>query len=129
MLGGKKIIEELMESLDFNEDLQIIDPADKINKDLIDEYSQILFKKLRRKGKTLDDVKRLLRGRDYFGSMMVENGDADCMLSGYSKSYPSVFLPVINSIGKASGVEKVAATNLMITKQGPLFCSDTSCKY
>ena len=75
LLGGKKIIEELMESLDFNEDIQIIDPADKINKDLIDEYSQILFKKLRRKGKTLDDVKRLLRGRDYFGSMMVENGD------------------------------------------------------
>ena len=31
-----------------------------------------------------------------------------------------------NSIGKAPGVEKVAATNLMITKQGPLFCSDTS---
>ena len=86
LLGGKKIIQELMESLDFNEDLQIIDPTDKINKDLIDKYSQILFKKLRRKGKTLDDVKRLLRGRDYFGSMMVENGDADCMLSGYSLS-------------------------------------------
>ena len=126
LLGGKKIIQELMKSLDFNEDLQIIDPTDKINKDLIDEYSQILFKKLRRKGKTLDDVKRLLRGRDYFGAMMVENGDADCMLSGYSKSYPSVFLPLINSIGKAPGVEKVAATNLMITKQGPLFFSDTS---
>ncbi len=126
LLGGKKIIEELKESIDFNEDLQIIDPTDKINKDLIDKYSQTLFKKLRRKGKTLDDVKRLLRGRDYFGSMMVENGDADCMLSGYSKSYPSVFIPLINSIGKSPDVEKVAATNLMITKQGPLFCSDTS---
>ena len=126
LLGGKKIIEELMESLDFNEDLQIIDPTDKANKELIEEYSKILFKKLKRKGKTFDDVKRLLRGRDYFGSMMVENGDADCMLSGYSKSYPSVFIPLINSIGKAPGVEKVAATNLMITKQGPLFCSDTS---
>ena len=126
LLGGKKIIQELMESLDFDEDLQIIDPTDKSNKDLIDKYSKTLFKKLKRKGKSLEDVKRLLRGRDYFGSMMVENGDADCMLSGYSKSYPSVFLPLINSIGKASGVEKVAATNLMITKQGPLFCSDTS---
>ena len=126
LLGGKKIIQELMESLDFDEDLQIIDPTDKSNKDLIDKYSKTLFKKLKRKGKTLEDVKRLLRARDYFGSMMVENGDADCMLSGYSKSYPSVFLPLINSIGKASGVEKVAATNLMITKQGPLFCSDTS---
>ena len=126
LLGRKKIIEELMESLDFNEDLKIIDPTDKANKELIEEYSKVLFKKLKRKGKTLDDVKRLLRGRDYFGSMMVENGDADCMLSGYSKSYPSVFIPLINSIGKSPGVEKVAATNLMITKQGPLFCSDTS---
>ena len=126
LLGGKKIIEELMESLEFNEEIEIIDPKDKINKERIDKYSKTLFKKLKRKGKTLDDVKRLLRGRDYFGSMMVENGDADCMLSGYSKSYPSVFIPLINSIGKAPGVEKVAATNLMITKQGPLFCSDTS---
>ena len=126
LLGGKKIIEELMESLEFNEEIEIIDPKDKINKERIEKYSQVLFKKLKRKGKTLDDVKRLLRGRDFFGSMMVENGDADCMLSGYSKSYPSVFIPLINSIGKAPGVEKVAATNLMITKQGPLFCSDTS---
>ena len=126
LLGGKKIIEELMESLEFNEEIEIIDPKDKINKERIEKYSQVLFKKLKRKGRTLDDVKRLLRGRDFFGSMMVENGDADCMLSGYSKSYPSVFIPLINSIGKAPGVEKVAATNLMITKQGPLFCSDTS---
>lgn len=126
LLGGKKIIEELMESLEFNEDIEIIDPKDKINKERIEEYSLILFKKLKRKGKTLDDVKRLLRGRDYFGAMMVENGDADCMLSGYSKSYPSVFVPLIRSIGKAENVQKVAATNLMITRKGPLFCSDTS---
>ena len=126
LLGGKKIIEELMESLEFNEDIEVIDPKDKINKERIEEYSLILFKKLRRKGKTLDDVKRLLRGRDYFGAMMVENGDADCMLSGYSKSYPSVFVPLIRSIGKAENVQKVAATNLMITRKGPLFCSDTS---
>ena len=82
LLGGKKIIEELMESIEFNEEIEIIDPKDKINKERIEKYSQVLFKKLKRKGKTLDDVKRLLRGRDFFGSMMVENGDADCMLSG-----------------------------------------------
>jgi len=126
LLGGKKVIEELKEFLEFNEDVEIIDPNDRINKDRIENYSKILFKKLKRKGKTLDDIKRLLRGRDYFGAMMVENKDADCMLSGYSKSYPSVFVPLIRSIGKAKNVQKVAATNLMITKKGPLFCSDTS---
>ena len=30
LLGGKKIIEELMESLEFNEDIEVIDPKDKI---------------------------------------------------------------------------------------------------
>ena len=73
LLGGKKIIEELMESLEFNEDIEIIDPKDRVNKERVEEYSKILFKKLKRKGKTLDDVKRLLRGRDYFGAMMVED--------------------------------------------------------
>ena len=41
LLGRKKIIQELMESLDFNENLQIIDPTDKVNKELIEELSLI----------------------------------------------------------------------------------------
>ena len=47
---SNKIIEELMESLEFNEEIEIIDPKDKVNKERIDKYSQILFKKLKRKG-------------------------------------------------------------------------------
>ena len=48
------------------------------------------------------------------------------MLSGYSRNYPAVIKPILESIGPAKGVRRVAATNLMLTKRGPIFLSDTS---
>jgi malate dehydrogenase (oxaloacetate-decarboxylating)(NADP+) len=64
--------------------------------------------------------------RNYFAGMMVSEGDVDAMISGYSRSYPLVVKPVFETIGKFEGVNKVATTNLMLTKRGPLFISDTS---
>jgi malate dehydrogenase (oxaloacetate-decarboxylating)(NADP+) len=58
--------------------------------------------------------------------MMIKNGDADAMLSGYSRNYPSVVKPILETISKSKGVSRVAATNLMLTKTGPLFLSDTT---
>ena len=67
-----------------------------------------------------------MRRRDYFGSMMVKLGEADALISGFSRSYPDVIKPILKVIGKSKGVRKVAATNLMITSNGPLFLADTS---
>jgi malate dehydrogenase (oxaloacetate-decarboxylating)(NADP+) len=58
--------------------------------------------------------------------MMVNEGDADGLLSGYSRAYPAVVKPMLELIGMAPGVTRVAATNLMNTSRGPLFISDTS---
>ena len=58
--------------------------------------------------------------------MMVKNGDADAMLSGYSRSYPSVVKPIIQIIGKSKGVSRIAAANIMLTDRGPIFLSDTA---
>ena len=67
-----------------------------------------------------------MRERNYFASMMIKNGDADAMISGYSRNYRSVVKPILETISKAKGVSRVAATNLMLTKTGPLFLSDTT---
>jgi malate dehydrogenase (oxaloacetate-decarboxylating)(NADP+) len=67
-----------------------------------------------------------MRERNYFGAMMVNEGDTDALLSGYSRSYPSVVKPMLEPIGMAKGIDRVAATNLMNTARGPLFISDTS---
>ena len=126
LMGRKKVIKKLMKSIDFNEKVKIIDPKDKDQEKRISKYAKVLFENLKRKGKTLKDVKQMLRDRIYFGSMMVLAGDADSMLAGYSRSYPSAFIPILNTIGKSKGIKRVSATNLMLTKQGPLFLSDTS---
>ena len=126
LMGRKKVIKKLMKSIDFNEKVKIIDPKDKDQIKKISKYAKVLFENLKRKGKTQKDVKQMLRDRIYFGSMMFLSGDADSMLAGYSRSYPSAFIPILNTIGKSKGIKRVSATNLMLTKQGPLFLSDTS---
>ncbi len=126
LMGRKKTIKKLMKSIDFNDKVKIIDPKDKSQTKTISKYARVLFENLKRKGKTQKDVKQMLRDRIYFGSMMVLSGDADSMLAGYSRSYPSAFIPILNTIGKSRGIKRISATNLMLTKQGPLFLSDTS---
>ena len=127
LLGRKDIIRELMEEIDFHaEDVVIIDTKSDEEDERRKRYAQVFWKDRQRKGVTLYDAELLMRQRNYFAAMMVNEGDADVLLSGYSRSYPSVLKPMLELIGKAPGVSRVAATNLMNTSRGPIFISDTA---
>lgn len=126
LLGRKEIILELMEQIDFDADLEIIDPKSDEYADKLQHYAQKLWEKRRRSGISLYTAEKLVRERNYFAGMMLSEGDVDCMISGYARSYPSVVVPVFETVGRFEGVTKVATTNLMLTKRGPLFFSDTS---
>ncbi|WP_034259624.1 NADP-dependent malic enzyme [Altibacter lentus] len=126
LLGRKEIIHELMEQIDFEADVEIMDPKSDEQTEKLNEYAEKFWRLRRRSGITLYAAQKLMRERNYFGAMMVNEGDADTMISGYSRSYPSVVRPVLQTIGRFEGVSKVATTNLMLTKRGPLFLSDTS---
>ena len=67
-----------------------------------------------------------MRNRNYFGSMLVESGEADALVSGLTRNYPNVIRPALQVIGKADGVNKVAGMYIMQTKQGPMFFADTT---
>ena len=126
LLGNKAVINDLRKAIDFDAEVEIIDPKDQSHNPQRKMYAKLFWKDQKRKGYTLYDAERLMWERNYFASMMVKNGDADAMLSGYSRNYPSVVKPILETISKAKGVSKVAATNLMLTKSGPLFLSDTT---
>lgn len=127
LLGRKEIILELMEQIEFEiENLEIIDPKSDEQEEKRNYYAEKHWKNRRRSGITLYDAQKIMRERNYFAAMMVNEGDADTMISGYSRAYPSVVRPVLETIGRFDGVSKVATTNLMLTKRGPLFISDTS---
>ena len=126
LLGNKAVINDLRIAIDFDAEVEIIDPKDQNHDPQRKMYAELFWKDQKRKGYTLYDAERLMWERNYFASMMVKNGDADAMLSGYSRNYRSVVKPILETISKAKGVSKVAATNLMLTKSGPLFLSDTT---
>jgi malate dehydrogenase (oxaloacetate-decarboxylating)(NADP+) len=127
LLGRREVIKELMIELDFDsEEVTIIDPKSDEEKGHLENYANQFWKARQRKGVTLYDAQKLLRERNYFAAMMVQLGDADAMLSGYSRAYPTVVKPILEIIGKLKGVTKVATCNLMNTSKGPIFISDTS---
>ena len=126
LLGDEQYIREMMATIEFEGDVTIIDPKKETVKESRDAYAHTYWQLRQRKGITLYDAQRRMRERNYYAAMMVREGDADAMISGYSRSYPNVLKPVLQVIDTQEGVNRVATTNLMITNRGPLFISDTS---
>lgn len=126
LLGNRRTILELMQELEFEADLEIIDQYDDSSKEKREQYARRYWEMRRRKGCTLYSARSRMRARNYFGAMMVLEGDAEGMISGYSRSYNSVVKPIFEVIGRASDVSKAATVHIMITSQGPLFLADTS---
>ncbi|WP_335965579.1 NADP-dependent malic enzyme [Galbibacter sp. PAP.153] len=126
LLGHRETIIELMNEIDFEADVTIIDTKNDDCNERKNQYAEKYWQARKRHGVTLYDAQKKMRERNYFAAMMVNEGDADCLISGYSRAYPTVVRPMLELIGKASGVTKVAAMNLMITERGPMFLSDTS---
>ena len=126
LLGRKDVIKVLMDEIEFEEDLEIIDPKSDEEESRKNKYAKVYWQQRKRNGVTLYSAQKLMRERNYFGAMMVNEGDADALISGYSRSYPSVVKPMLELIGKVEGVSRIATTNLMMTQRGPMFLSDTS---
>ena len=126
LLGRKETIKTLMAEIEFDVDILIIDPKEEEENDRKNKYAKVYWEQRKRRGVTYYSAQRLMRERNYFAAMMVNEGDADALISGYSRNYPTVVKPMLELIGMANGVSKVATTNLMMTKRGPLFLSDTS---
>lgn len=126
LLGSKETILQLKEELEFDADLEIIDPRSEDSKEIRTRYAKRLFEIRKRKGETEYSARVNMGKRNYFGAMMLLEGEADGMISGYSRSYPKVLRPVFEVIGRTHGVKNAATVNVMITERGPLFLADTS---
>lgn len=126
LLGNKEIIEELMEEIGFVADVTIIDPKTKEEDQRRHKYANSFWVTRQRRGITQLDAEKWMRERNYFAAMMVNHGEADALVTGYSRSYPSVVKPIMELIDKGPGVSRIATTNMMMTVRGPIFLSDTA---
>ncbi|MGY6744454.1 MAG: NADP-dependent malic enzyme [Cecembia sp.] len=125
LLGRKEKIFQIIEEnqLDLS-GVTIVDPYE--DEDRLRHYGNLLFEKRKRKGLTPQECYRLMKDRNYFGSMMVELGEADALISGLTKDYPKTILPALHVIGVKKGIDRVAGMYIMNTDRGPFFFSDTT---
>ncbi len=127
LLGNKETILNLIaeSKLDLG-DVAIVDPRAEENESIIDVYASKLYNKRKRKVLTPIDARRTIYFKSYFGSMMVENGEADAFIYGLTRTYPDTIRPALHVMGKLDGVNKVAGMYILLTPKGPLFFSDTT---
>ena len=76
LLGRRDEIERLMEELEFDDEVLIIDPKSDESSIQKNKYAEIYWKQQQRKGITLLAAQKLMRERNYFAAMMVNEGDA-----------------------------------------------------
>ncbi|MBS7787216.1 NADP-dependent malic enzyme [Flavobacterium sp. CYK-55] len=126
LLGNRELILELKEELGFDADVPIYDPKTKEEDARRLRYADMFWKSRQRRGISLLDAQKWMRERNYFAAMMVNEGEADALVTGYSRSYPSAVKPIMQLIGKAPGISLIATTNMMMTNRGPMFLSDTA---
>lgn len=127
LLGKLKKIEEIAKEFGLDiEGLTIIDPRSSKEQSRKTKYAQVLFEKRKRRGVTLMEARDMIRSRNYFGSAMVEFGDADALISGLTRNYRNTIRPALQVIGKDENTNIIAGMYIMFTKQGPFFFADTT---
>ena len=126
LLGNMEIILELKKELGFETEVEIIDTKIDEENERRNRFANTYWEARKRRGISLLDAQKLMRERNYFAAMMVNEGEADGLVTGYTRSYSSVVKPMLQLIEKAPGASIAATTNMMITKRGPMFLSDTA---
>ena len=128
LLGKKTKILKLIEeyAIELPEEVAIIDPKLEEEEKRRIAYGKAFFEKRKRKGITEFEAIQLMRERNYFGSMMVDLGHADAMITGLTRSYRSCVRPIIQIIGLEKDVNTVSGLYILNTKRGPMFLADTT---
>ncbi|ACY40420.1 bifunctional malate dehydrogenase (oxaloacetate-decarboxylating) (NADP+)/phosphate acetyltransferase [Blattabacterium sp. (Blattella germanica) str. Bge] len=127
VLGNEDRIKRLINENNLDVELEIVDPEKEENREKVRKFLlQILWERRNRKGLTLYDSKIRMRTNDHFGAMMVDQGEADAVITGYSRSFSLSLRPMLEVIGRADSVHKTAGMMILLTKRGPLFLADTA---
>ena len=114
LLGAEDAVKAAAAEGGFNiEGAEIIDPACYPE---MDEMAQCMFDL--RKGKmSMEDVKANLLKGNYFGTMLVKMGKADCLLGGATYSTADTVRPALQLIKTKPGAHLVSSCFIMINDE------------
>ncbi|HEV2855863.1 MAG TPA: NADP-dependent malic enzyme [Thermoanaerobaculia bacterium] len=124
LLARREVIADRLRALDLPEERVTIIHNETSEK--FETYARRFHERRRRDGVTLSEARKRMRLRNYFGTMMVEAGDADGLISGLTQSYPETIRPALQIVGTRPGVRKVSGAYVLIVEDRILFLADTT---
>ena len=98
--------------------MELVDPATSARRQ---HYVEELYGLRQRRGVTRSEAAELIGNRNLFGTMMVQAGDADALVSGVSQHYPDTIRPALQVLKVQEGLHRVSACYAMISRQGDIY--------
>ncbi len=126
LLGRPHEIEKLCNemSLDLISRVAIVDPRDP-NNEPNKNYAERLYELRQRKGLTPQAARVQISNSDYYGSIMVDRGDADGMVTGFRLNYPETVRPPLEIFGLSPGAKVAVGMYMMVLQNSVKFFGDT----
>lgn len=123
LLGNPEQVIAQCRSLNLDFEPEVLNPAESSD---LEEYIRIFHESRQRKGVTLTMARELMVQENYFGSMMVETGNADAFIAGLTYNYPDVVRPALQVVGTKEDREVVSGVYIMIVNERLYFFSDAT---
>ena len=112
LLGDEQKVSNAAEEAGYNiRGAQIINP---LNYDRLDEVIQEFYEIRREKGMTLEKAEKMMQQRNYFGTMLVKMGIADCLLGGATYSTADTVRPALQIIKTKPGNSIVSSCFILV---------------
>ena len=122
LLGNVKKVLMKVDELKLN--LNGVEIIDNLKSEKFDLYTKKLFELRKNKSISLDDAKKMLKDKLYFGAMMLYSGDADGLIGGASHSTADTIRAAFQIIKTRKRINKVSGAMLMIKDEKILLFAD-----
>jgi malate dehydrogenase (oxaloacetate-decarboxylating)(NADP+) len=127
LLGRREQIDQMCRDAELTlldkASVEVVDPRSDPRQE---RYAERLYALRQRKGVTRGMAQSLVSKSNYFGTLMVETGDADGLVSGLKLTYPETVRPALQILGLRPGVKVATGMYMMVFQNSVKFFGDAS---
>jgi malate dehydrogenase (oxaloacetate-decarboxylating)(NADP+) len=123
LLGRPAVIAKACADLHLQYTPTVIDPG--VQTETSRRYAERFYVRRQRKGATETLAEELMRQANYYGPMMVEQGDADAYISGLTYNYREALRPALRCVGAQPG-RWVSGVYLILVQERLYFFTDAT---
>ena len=126
LLGNEEMIQKRADRLGLDiSGLEIVNLRHDREAPRREKYAAKLSEKRQRQGENFESALDKMFDRNYFGMMMVENGDADAFIAGTRAANNRTGEIAREVIGLKDGIDHFATMHVIETSKGTYFLADT----